>query len=112
MGHSDEDIKRIDSGELVSAAVLHGDILYLSGLTDESGEDHDTYQQTVVTLSELDRYLRHYGSNRERLLRVEIWLADIKDFDAMNRAWIEWLGNSPDLHAPAFRRGWPDRNIA
>jgi enamine deaminase RidA (YjgF/YER057c/UK114 family) len=67
----------------------------LSGLTDESGEDHDTYQQTVVTLSELDRYLRHYGSNRERLLRVEIWLADIKDFDAMNRAWIEWLGNSP-----------------
>jgi hypothetical protein len=31
MGHSDEDIKRIDSGELVSAAVLHGDILYPFG---------------------------------------------------------------------------------
>ncbi|MEQ8802520.1 MAG: Rid family hydrolase, partial [Haliea sp.] len=90
MADSDKTIYHADSGELVSVAVLHGGILYLLGLTDESGEDHDAYEQTRITLAEVDRYLKRYGSNRKRLLQVQIWLADIDDFDAMNRAWIEW----------------------
>ncbi|EED35620.1 conserved hypothetical protein [Luminiphilus syltensis NOR5-1B] len=97
MALPDEDIQHIESADLVSTGVIYDGVLYFSGLTDESTDNHnhDAYEQTRIILDNVDRYLKLYGSNRRRLLQVQIWLADMSDFNTMNRAWVEWLGNSP-----------------
>ena len=95
MAAPSQKLRHIESGDLVSTAVVHNGIVYLSGLTDETGEDHSTYEQTCIILAEVDRHLASLGSHRGRLLQVQIWLADLSEFDAMNRAWMEWLGETP-----------------
>ncbi|MEQ8801073.1 MAG: hypothetical protein RLP45_03450, partial [Haliea sp.] len=97
MTHHDEDIRHVVSGELASSAVLHADILDLSGLTEESGGVNDANEHTFIILSEVDGYLKRYGSNRQRLLQVQIWISNMEDFDAMNRAWVESPGDGPRL---------------
>jgi enamine deaminase RidA (YjgF/YER057c/UK114 family) len=88
-------VQHVGSGDLVASAVVHNGVAYLSGLTDETGEDHSTYEQTRIILAEMDRCLASVGSHRARLLSAQIWLTDLADFDAMNRAWMEWLGDAP-----------------
>ena len=51
------------------------------------------------------------GSDKRRILRAQIYLADIADFDAMNRAWDAWVvpGEAParaTVQAPLARPGW------
>ncbi len=88
------DIQRYQSNEKLSRVVVHGDIAYLAGLTadDKSG---DTYDQSRKILAKADALLKSVGTDKTRLLLGQIWLRDTEDFDAMNRAWIEWLDGAP-----------------
>lgn len=88
-------ITRIDQGDILAGAVVHNGIAYLSGFTAEPPEGKDVAQQTRETLATIDAYLARAGSDRTRLLTARIWLADIADFDAMNREWLAWLGDGP-----------------
>lgn len=93
------DIRHYQPNEKLSRVVVHGGTAYLAGLTadDKSG---DTYAQTRQILSKADALLESVGTDRTRLLLGQIWLRDTGDFDAMNRAWIEWLdGATPPARA-------------
>lgn len=48
-------------------------------------------------LAAIDALLGRAGSDKTKLLRVQIFLADLKDFDGMNRVWDGWVagGNAP-----------------
>ena len=63
---------------------------------DRSGDAED---QTRQVLGVIERHLRDAGSSRRRLLMVQVWLADIGDFDAFRAAWNDWI--EPD-HVPAL----------
>jgi enamine deaminase RidA (YjgF/YER057c/UK114 family) len=89
-------IRRIQPGKRLSAAVVHKDIVYISGqVPDTLGADAAT--QTREILAKIDRLLAETGSDKTRLLSVNIWLADIATFDEMNSAWEAWLapGEAP-----------------
>jgi enamine deaminase RidA (YjgF/YER057c/UK114 family) len=89
-------IRRIQPGKRLSAAVVHKDIVYISGqVPDTLGADAAT--QTREILAKIDRLLAETGSDKTRLLSVNIWLADIATFDQMNSAWEAWLapGEAP-----------------
>ncbi|HEX5828581.1 MAG TPA: RidA family protein [Candidatus Limnocylindrales bacterium] len=83
-------IERIEPGVRFCEAVVHGDTVYLAGHTaeDESG---DVYEQTHDCLRQIDAHLAAAGSDKSKLLMVNIWLPDIATFAEMNRAWDEWL---------------------
>jgi enamine deaminase RidA (YjgF/YER057c/UK114 family) len=53
--------------------------------------------QTKSVLSQIDALLAEAGSDKSRILRCQIFLSDIKNFDGMNLAWDEWVaaGNAP-----------------
>ena len=89
-------IKRIDVGPRMSEACIHAGVAYLAGQVPLTA-DADIETQTREVLAEIDELLAKCGSDKTRLLRAQIYLADIADFAGMNRAWDAWVvpGKSP-----------------
>ena len=89
-------IERIDAGPRMSEACIHGGIAYLAGQVPETaGADIET--QTREVLEAIDALLAQAGSDRSRILRAQIYLADIADFPGMNAVWDTWVvaGHTP-----------------
>lgn len=59
----------------------------------------DVDEQTLEILQALERHLLDHGSGREKLLMVQVWLADMRDFAAFRAVWNG--GILPD-HVPAL----------
>jgi enamine deaminase RidA (YjgF/YER057c/UK114 family) len=51
----------------------------------------DIAGQTRQVLAAIDALLARAGTDKSRLLRVEIFLADLDDFPAMNEVWDAWV---------------------
>lgn len=90
-------IERIGVGQRMSKAVYIDSLVFTCGevATDKS---KDAFGQTEEILAALDESLRQAGSHKGRILNATVWLADIKDFAEMNRAWDAWI---PAGHTPA-----------
>ncbi len=91
------DIERFDTGPRMSEMTAHKGTLYLAGQV-AADATQDIRGQTQQVLAAIDALLARAGSSKSRLLRVEIFLADIADFAAMNEVWEAWL---PSGAAPA-----------
>ena len=89
-------ITRIEPGPRMSAAVVHGNTVYLAG---QVGEGATITEQARSALAEVDRLLALAGTSKAKILTTQIWLADIGDFAAMNAVWEEWV----DLSNPPAR---------
>lgn len=89
-------IERHKTGTRMSQAVVHGDTVYLAGQVGTA--DAPVTEQTREILAKIDDLLAATGSNRSSLLQAIIWLADMRDFDAMNSVWDAWV---PAGAAPA-----------
>ncbi len=89
-------ITRIETGPRMSKAVVHGNTVYLAGIVADD-LSQDTVGQTKQVLKEIDRLLAAAGTDKTKLLRTNIWLADMKDFAGMNSVWDTWVsaGNTP-----------------
>lgn len=83
------DIVRMDSNEKLSRIVIHGDTVYIAGVTSRS--PGGITEQTRDVLAKIDGFLAQAGTDKSRMLQVQIWLADIdRDFKGMNAVWAEW----------------------
>ncbi|MGW4897241.1 RidA family protein [Kitasatospora sp. NPDC004240] len=90
-------IQRFGSGARMSEAVVHNGTVYLAGQV--AGDlTQDVKGQTEQVLAAIDGLLAEAGSDRSRILRAEIYLADVKEFGEMNLAWDAWV---PAGHTPA-----------
>jgi enamine deaminase RidA (YjgF/YER057c/UK114 family) len=66
----------------------------------------DIAAQTADVLAQVDRRLAECGSDRTRILRAQIFLADITDIGAMNAVWDAWVVGAAAGHG-AGRSGRP-----
>lgn len=83
------DIVRKDTNQRLSRIVIHGDTVYVAGVT--STAEGGIVAQTRDVLAKIDGYLAQAGTDKSRLLSVQIWLKDIdQDFAGMNSVWAEW----------------------
>ena len=83
-------IQRFGSGERMSEAVVHNGTVYLAGQV-AADITLGVEEQTKQVLASVDRLLAETGSDKTKVLRAEIFLADIKDFAEMNLAWDAWV---------------------
>lgn len=89
-------IQRIEAGPRMSEASIHGGVVYLAGqIPDDASADIEG--QTRQVLEAIDALLAAAGSDKTRILRAQVYLADIGDFAGMNRAWDAWVvpGHAP-----------------
>lgn len=83
-------IERIQPGKRLSAAVVHGDTIYLAGQIAGDAAT-DVKGQTQQILKKIDDLLAAAGSSKSKLLSATIWLADMRYFDDMNSVWDAWM---------------------
>lgn len=104
-------IERLHVASRYSEAAIFNGVVYLAGMVPECAET-DIRSQTADVLRQIDQRLLEAGSNKTRLLRVQIYLADIGDIAAMNEVWDAWVvaGSAPpratveaSLANPAWR---------
>jgi enamine deaminase RidA (YjgF/YER057c/UK114 family) len=83
-------ITRFESGKRMSQAVVHGNTVYVAG---QVAADYDgtIEKQTAEALAAVDRLLAQAGSNKSKLLSVQVVLNNIADFAAMNTVYDAWI---------------------
>src|SRR5690348_6625837 len=69
--------------------------------------------QASQVLAAVDALLARAGTDRARILMATIYLADMADFDAMNRVWDAWApaGNAPPRATVQARLARPEWKI-
>jgi enamine deaminase RidA (YjgF/YER057c/UK114 family) len=73
----------------ISRVVEHGDTVYVCGtLPDAIG---DVAEQTEQVLERIDEALRLAGTDKSKLLTAQVWLADMRYFEAHNAVWNAWV---------------------
>lgn len=83
-------LQRYESGPRMSELTVAHGLCFLAGQVAED-DTADIRGQTRQVLAEIDRLLALAASDKHKILRAEIFLADIGDFAAMNEVWDEWV---------------------
>lgn len=83
-------VQRFDVGPRLSEMAVHNGVCYLAGQVAADGSA-DITGQTQQVLAAIDALLARAGTDKRKLLRVEIFITDLADFAAMNAAWEAWL---------------------
>jgi enamine deaminase RidA (YjgF/YER057c/UK114 family) len=91
-------IERRKTDALMSQIVTYGDTVYLAGQVAEGASGKPSGEQMANILDRIDGLLAEAGTDKRHLLSATIWLADMRDYDAINAAWIAWM---PEGCAPA-----------
>ena len=89
-------IQRFEIGPRMSRAVVHGGVVRTAGIVADEAVPSVT-EQTKQILATIDRLLAAAGSDKRKLLKANIWLADIGGFAEMNAVWDAWVvaGHTP-----------------
>ncbi len=90
-------IQRIVPGPRMSKAVVHGDTVYLAGQVADKTAGKSVAEQTAEILGIIDGLLKEAGTDKTKLLMVNIWLSDMATFAEMNGVWDKWIvaGHTP-----------------
>lgn len=89
-------IQRFDVGPRMSEMAVHNGVAYLAGQV-AADASLDIRGQTRQVLAAIDALLERAGSDKSKILRAQIFLADLADFPAMNAVWEAWVvaGHTP-----------------
>jgi enamine deaminase RidA (YjgF/YER057c/UK114 family) len=90
-------VQRIDGNARMSRVVVHGDTVYLAGLTADKTVGQSLSDQTREILSLIDGFLAKAGTDKSKLLTATIWLSEIRTVGEMNEVWDAWVtpGHTP-----------------
>lgn len=91
------ELKRIEPGARLSEAVIHGNKIYTAGIVADKALGKSVLEQTKDILEQIDSLLTQVGSDKTRIIKANIWLADISTRDQMNEVWDAWVvpGKAP-----------------
>jgi enamine deaminase RidA (YjgF/YER057c/UK114 family) len=95
---------------MYSGAVAYGNMLFMSGVGYHKPgtiEDH-----TRGVLDEIKKNLENAGSSLQKCLKVTVFLADLKDYDAMNAVYrtYDW-GSPPPVRTTTAAAGVPGNSL-
>jgi len=88
---------------LFSSAVKHGNTLYIAGKG--AHFEGDITAHTNHVLDELQKALEANGSSMEKVLKVNVYLHDLADYQAMNEAYRGRFGDSPPVRTTVATYG-------
>lgn len=89
------DGKKPEKPALFSPAVSYGNLLFLSGIGAHFPGDIKAHTKHV--LDEIQKKLEASGSSMDKVLKCQVYLADSKDYQAMNEVFMGRFGSEPPV---------------
>lgn len=91
-----QSIQRVNVAKRLSDMAVYNGVAYLAGQVPED-PSLDITGQTEQVLAIIDSLLEQAGTNKSRILMAQIFVANMAEFDGMNKAWDAWVadGNAP-----------------
>jgi 2-iminobutanoate/2-iminopropanoate deaminase len=96
------DGKKPTKPALFSGAVSYGNLLFIAGKGAHVPGDITVH--TDIVLKEIEKELKNAGSSMDKVLKVSVFLNDLKDYDGMNKVYMGRFGDNPPVRttvAPA-----------
>jgi enamine deaminase RidA (YjgF/YER057c/UK114 family) len=102
-------ITRHHTNQRMSQIVIHGDTIYLAGQV-AADASADITVQTQQVLQKIDTLLAEAGSDKNKILSAQIWIASMGHFAQMNEVWDAWVaeGDAPARACIEARLASPD----
>jgi len=93
-------IKRFDCSVRAASLVISGSTVETSGLVAAASDGIDIQEQTRSVLQQAEKLFESAGLSKADITRVQIWLADMNHFSAMNEVYDTWVDkNNPPARA-------------
>lgn len=107
-----QEIERVNVEKRLSDMAIYNGVAYLAGQVPDD-DRLDMEGQTAQVLATIDRLLATAGTDKSRILMATVYVANMKEFDAMNRAWDAWVasGNAPPRATVEARLANPDYKV-
>jgi 2-iminobutanoate/2-iminopropanoate deaminase len=103
------DGKKPDKPPLFSPAVTYGNLLFLSGIGAHFQGDIKAHTKHV--LDEIQQKLEAAGSSMDKVLKCQVYLADLKDYQAMNEVFLGRFGSEPPVRTTIAAAGVPGNSL-
>jgi len=94
--------KKPEKTPLFSSAVSYGNLLFIAGKG--AHVPGDILSHTKIVLDDIQAELENAGSSMDKVLKVSVFLNDLKDWEAMNTVYKGRFGDNPPVRttvAPA-----------
>jgi len=88
---------------LFSPAVSYGNLLFISGIG--AHFEGDIKAHTDHVLKEIQKKLEDAGSSMEKVLKVNVYLNDLKDYAGMNEVFLGRFGAEPGVRTTIAAAG-------
>ena len=90
-------IQRFGITPTYSEGVIHNGVVYLSGQVPWQTAGNSIQEQTKEVLDLVQTGLLEAGSDKSRILSMQIFLRNSEDYMEMNKVFVEWLplGTAP-----------------
>jgi enamine deaminase RidA (YjgF/YER057c/UK114 family) len=98
-----KDGKRPQGTPLFSGAVSYGNMLYIAGKG--AHFEGDIKAHTKHVLDEIQKELENAGSSMEKVLKCNVYLNDLKDYQAMNEVFRGRFGENPPVRTTIAAAG-------
>ena len=92
-----------------NSTIAFGNLLFISGVGYHKEGDITVHTKNV--LDQIQKQLEDAGSSMEKCLKCNVYLADLKDYDAMNAAYEGRFGPEPPVRTTIAAAGVPGNSL-
>jgi len=101
--------KKPASPPLFSSTVAYGNLLFISGVGYHQAGDIKVH--TAGVLDQIKQQLEAAGSSMDKVLKCNVYLADLKDYDGMNEVFKGKFGDEPPVRTTVAVAGVPGNSL-
>jgi len=99
------------SAPLYSTELSFGNLVFVSGKGAGLDFKGDIKAHTNRVLEQIEESLKIAGSSMDKVLKVNVYLSDMKDYAGMNEAYIGRFGPEPPVRTTVAVVAIPDRSL-
>jgi 2-iminobutanoate/2-iminopropanoate deaminase len=94
---------------LFAGSVTHGGLVYVAGKGEHGPGDIKVHTKSVI--DQIEEELKKAGSSMDKVLKVNVYLKDIRDYDAMNEVYRGRFTRPPVRTTVACPSGIPGKSL-
>ena len=95
--------KKPDTPPLFNSTVAYGNLLFIAGVGYH--QEGDITVHTEHVLESIKRQLEAAGSSMDKVLKCNVYLNDLKDYDGMNKVFKGKFGDEPPVRTTIAAAG-------